>query len=367
MMPKKPYRELWHDKTLKILFLIIFGLVTAGLVVIFHFYFWPFLFALILYMALGPAYEFLLKHIKKRGIGAGIMIFFLFALVLVPMYFLIINIIKQGGLLYAIVQKEIKAGIIEDIYKSEIVQKIVSFLGINADDMVKRATDLIQYLSGAALSSAQAAITYPLNFILNFFFLLLILFFFFKDGNRLESAFYRTLPFPNDLVKSVVNRLKEVIKVLLAGNLVIMILQGTAVGIGLFIVDIPIALLGAGIAAILSLIPVIGTSLVWAPAVLYLIFTESYFQALFLGIWCLGLYLLLENIVKPKVFGKRLNFQPVILFFLLLGSLRAFGLAGVLIGPLLLTLFYSLWDIYKNLKENGHPGRARRQTISPKD
>jgi predicted PurR-regulated permease PerM len=368
MIPKDSYLELLNNRTLKNLFLILFGLVSVGLIIVFRFYFRPFLFALILYLALRPTYDFMLKYVRKRGIGAGIMILFLFALVLVPMFFLIMNIIEQIRLLYILIQDEIKAGIIQDIYKSGIVQKTMSFLDINAADMAKKATDLVQNLSGMALSSAQAVIAYPLNFIINFFFLLLMLFFLFKDGDRLESAFYNTLPFPNDLVESVIRRLKEVIRVLLAGNLLIMILQGLVVGLGLFIVGIPVSLLGGGMAAILSLIPVVGTSLVWAPAVLYLVFTESYFQALFLGIWCLGFYLLLENIVKPKVFSKKLNFQPVVLFFLLLGSLRAFGLAGVLIGPLLLTLFYSMWEIYKTLKEYGrHHPEVQENAVIPKD
>ena len=351
MIKRDSYFELQHNRTLKILFFILFGSVGAGLLVIFRYYIWPFLFALMLYMALRPAYDFIMRYVKKRGIGSGIMILFLFALVLVPLFFLIMSIVQQVRQLYIIIQNEIKAGIIEDLYKSNIVQKVVSFLDIHTTDIVKKATDLVQNLSGMALSSAQAIIAYPLNFIINFFFLLLMLFFLFKDGDKLESVFYKTLPFPDDLEKNVVSRLKDVIRILLTGNLLIMIFQGFVVGIGLFIVDIHVALLGGSIAAILSLIPVIGTSLVWIPAVIYLVFNELYFQALFLGIWCLGFYLLLENIVKPKVFGKRLKFHPVILFFLLLGSLRAFGLAGVFIGPLLLTLFYSLWEIYKMLKE----------------
>jgi predicted PurR-regulated permease PerM len=104
-------------------------------------------------------------------------------------------------------------------------------------------------------------------------------------------------------------------------------------------------------AAIFSLIPLVGTTIVWFPLVIYLVIIGSFLKALFLGIWCLAWYLLLENLVKPKVFGHKLNFHPVVFFFLLLGSIQAFGLPGILIGPLLLTLFFSLWEIYKMLRE----------------
>ena len=293
MIKQDSYLELQHNKTLKILFFILFGAVIAGLVIVFRFFFWPFLFALMLYMALRPVYEYILRFIKNRGLSSGIMILFLFAIFLVPLFFLILAIIDQVRELYLIIQNQIKAGIIDDIYHSAIVQKISAYLNLDTADIVGKITGMVQSASGMLLSSVQAIIAYPLNFLMNFLFLLLMLFFLFKDGNRLSAFLYKFLPFPDDMEKSVFDRLKEVTRVLLTGNLLIMILQGVAVGFGLFIVSLPVALLGGSIAAILSLIPVIGTSLVWIPAVLYLVIVGSYLKALFVGIWCLAFYLAL--------------------------------------------------------------------------
>jgi len=107
--------------------------------------------------------------------------------------------------------------------------------------------------------------------------------------------------------------------------------------------------LWGSIAAIFSLIPVIGTSFVWLPASLYLLAIGSPVKALIIALWCLGWYLLLENVLKPVVFGEKLKFHPLILFFLLLGSLQTFGLPGIIIGPIMLTLFFSFWEMYKIL------------------
>jgi predicted PurR-regulated permease PerM len=351
MVRRDSYFELQHNKTLKILFFILFGAVIAGLVFIFRYFFWPFLFAMLLYMALQPVFNFIMRYIKKRGISSTVMILFLILLILIPMFFIVAEVVSQIYHLYSVVEAEIKAGTVQNIYNSQYVQKVLAYLNIETSDITSRATEFIQNITGTVLSSAQAMIAYPLNFIINFFFLLLMLFFLFKDGNKLQSVFYKFMPFPDDLEKSVINRMKEVIRVLLTGNILIMIAQGFMVGIGLFFVDIRLAFLGGSVATILSLIPVVGTSLVWLPAVIYLILVESYLKALFLGVWCLAWYLLLENLVKPKVFGARLNFHPVVFFFLLLGSIHAFGLPGVFIGPLLLTLFYSLWEIYRMLQE----------------
>jgi predicted PurR-regulated permease PerM len=108
---------------------------------------------------------------------------------------------------------------------------------------------------------------------------------------------------------------------------------------------------------VLSLIPVVGTTIIWIPAAAILALKGSYAAALFLGLWCLFWYFLLENLVKPVILGDRLNFHPLLFFFLLLGSIQTFGLAGVIAGPVLLTLFYSLWEIYQLLNEhNGSAG-----------
>ena len=351
MADNESYIELQHNKTVKVLFLILFGAVIAGLVFIFRYYFWPFLFAVILYMALRPVYDLILRLVRKKGISASIMILVLIVAILVPVFLLILSIIDQVIQLYNIIQEQIKAGIINDIYKSAYVDKIIAYLNIDHKEITSKVTDIVKSASGMALDSAQKIISYPLNFILNFFFLLLMLFFMFMDGDKMAAVIYRALPFPRDLERNVIDRLKEVVRILLTGNLLIMILQGLFVGLGLFIADLPVALLGGSMAGLLSLIPVVGTSLVWAPAVIYLAVTGSYLMSLFLGLWCLIWYLLLENLLKPKLFGKKLNFHPVVFFFLLLGSIQTFGIPGVFIGPLLLTLFYSLWEIYKVMKE----------------
>ena len=96
--------------------------------------------------------------------------------------------------------------------------------------------------------------------------MVLMLFFLLKDGYKMGSTFYKVLPFPDDMEKNIVSRLKEVIRVLLAGNLLIMILQGLMLGVGFFIGGIKMPLLWGSLGAILSLIPVVGTVLIWLPA-----------------------------------------------------------------------------------------------------
>lgn len=344
------YFKLKENKTLKRLFLVLFGAVGICLILIFRYYFWPFLGALILYLALKPVYDSVQRKVRSRSFSSLIVIILLILLVLVPMIYLLTILTDQAYQFYTIVEKKIQSDYFSKLEESPMLSVIADRLHIDKSDIILKLNEFLQSAAVKIVNSVTIVISYPISFITNFFFMVLILFFLFKDGNLLSPMFYRVLPFPDDLERRVVERLKEVIKILLAGNLIIMFFQGIMVGISLYIVGIGMPLLWGSIAAIMSLIPIVGTTFIWFPVVLFLFFQESYLSAIFVGVWCLFWYLFLENLVKPKVFGKKLRFHPVVLFFLLLGSIHALYLPGIIIGPILLTLFYSLWEIYKILE-----------------
>ncbi len=350
MVGKDSYYKLKTNKNLKFLFLVLFGIVGVGLLLIFRYYFWPFLMALILYLALKPGYDRIQARVKIRGLSSLLVIILLILLILVPFVYLLSSLTDQAYQMYSYIERHADEKYFERIGNMPVFELISHYLNITKDEIFTRLNSYAQRTAGRVLAGISDIISYPISLMINFFFMLLILFFLLKDGYRLSTVFYRVLPFPYDIEKQVVERLKEVIKILLAGNLLIMVLQGTMLGVGFYIAGIRAPLLWGSIAAVLSLIPVVGTTFIWIPCAIFLIFEGSYLTAFFVGSWCLVWYLLLENLVKPKVFGEKLHFHPVVLFFLLLGSLNALNLPGVIIGPLLLTLFYSFWEIYKILE-----------------
>ena len=344
------YFQLRESRKLVRLFFVLFSCVIFGLGYIYRFYFWPFLFALIIYLALRPLHDKILHYVKKRFASASIMVILIIGLILLPLFFLLLSLADQAYELYMHIQTTVSvASINKWVDQSALMSMVDANLNISRAEIIQKAIQMIQNTSLAVFANLTSLVTFSLKLGINFFFMILILFFLFKDAYRLGESFYRILPFPDDIERDIVGRLKDVIKILLAGNLLIMILQGLMVGIGLYVGGFSMPLLWGSIAAVLSLIPVIGTSLVWLPATLFFILIGKYWAAIFVSIWCMVWYMVLENVAKPNIFGKKLNFHPIIFFFLLLGSIQAFGLAGVLIGPILLTLFFSLWEIYKIL------------------
>lgn len=336
---------------MKSYFLILFAVTVMFLLYIFRFYLWIFLYALIFYVALRPLHELLLKYVKKRIISSTLVILIILSLVVIPSMFLLIILSEQIYDLYGKIHFSITYDFLQNIGNQPLVDKALAFFNIEKVEVGQRIISYFKATSMSAFSSITSIVSFPINFIIKFFMMMLILFFLFKDAYNLEGAVYRILPLPSDLEMNIVTRLKGVIYVLMLGNLFIMILQGLMVGLGLFIAGVSTPLIWGTLAAILSLIPVIGTTLIWLPAALYLYFSGNYGMAVFIASWCFAWYMVLENLVKPKIFGDKLNFHPLLFFFLLLGSIEAFNLPGVIIGPIILSLFYSFWEIYKILDD----------------
>lgn len=347
MEQRESYFTVSENRRLKILFLVLFLIVIASLGYIFRYYFWPFLFAIIFYMGLKPLLDYILKYLKIRLLCSTVLIIFLIAVILMPLFILLVALANQTYAFYLFLQQSFDPLVFQQLlHKSDMAQELIGFLNISETEIMQKIVAYLQRMSLNFFSNLTGLLSFSIKFALDFFFMLLILFFLFKDGYRLEEPFYRILPFPDDIEMDVIDRLRQVIKILLAGNLLIMVLQGSMVGVGFVIGGVGMPLLWGSIAAIFSLIPVIGTTFVWVPAVLYLVALGQFGDAAVVAIWCLAWYLLLENLVKPVVFGEQLKFHPLIFFFLLIGSIQAFGLPGVIIGPILLTLFFTFWEMY---------------------
>ncbi len=347
------YITISKDNKLKIFFMILFTAVTVLLLYIYRYYFWPFLFSFIIYIALRPLHDLISKFKKKRSLSSLVIVLSLILLVLMPLFTVLISLADQTYELYIYIQQQYQAGYLNDfVNNNKIINTVFSYFNIGKGEILKETVDFFRNTSLMIFSNLTAILTFSIKLILNIFFMLLILFFLFKDGNRMDKSFYSILPFPDDIEKKVIDRLKDVIKILFVGNIMIMIAQGLVVGITFSIFDIRMPLLWGTVAGILSLIPAIGTPLVWGPVVLYMIYAGSYGSAIVCGLLCLLGYLILENLIKPLVFGEKLNFHPLIFFFLLIGSIQAFNLPGIIIGPILLTLFYSFWEINKLLNES---------------
>lgn len=329
--------------------------------IVYRSYAWPAFMALLLYVAFESV-NVKLRGLfgNRRNLAAASTVLLVIISILGPVALLIRHLIRE--LIYIIEllrtypfsEKLFDLGLsfpfLTDSYTSE------PFFWIHLAPAYR--TELGQYTQlldadrlGAWLSNAYAfvsgGISLTATMTVNILLGLIILFFLFRDGSVFYQFLEDALPFPRTITRKFTDRMRRILRAVLLGNVFVSFIQGTAVGIGLSICGIPNSIVYGFIAALFSMIPIIGTSVVWLPAALYLIIAQqAYGTGIFLILWGIFFYFALENILKPILLDRKLGLHPLLLFLAILGGITEFGVTGIILGPLFVTLFMTIWTIY---------------------
>jgi predicted PurR-regulated permease PerM len=171
---------------------------------------------------------------------------------------------------------------------------------------------------------------------------LFLLFFFLRDGRAMLLRGVRLVPMTTVRKEELMVELGGVTRAVMQGTLATAVVQGTLLGIGFAIAGIPSPLVFAAVGAVASLIPIVGTALVWVPAVATLVANGNTGWGVFLTVWCAVLVAGSDNVVRPWVISGRSSASTLLVFVGLLGGVSTFGFAGIFMGPLLLTLVAAL-------------------------
>ncbi|MBV8519322.1 MAG: AI-2E family transporter [Acidobacteria bacterium] len=188
--------------------------------------------------------------------------------------------------------------------------------------------------------------------VLGFALVLLSMFFFYVEGESIVEQLSVLSPLPKQYDREFAARFKDVIDATFRGQLFTALAQGIATGIGLAIARVPGAAFWAAVAALLSLVPMVGAAAVWVPAAIYLSIAASmggrpWWQAIFLIVWGVLVVSTVDNIVRPWAMKGKAQLPAIPLLFAVLGGMQAFGFVGLVIGPLVFSLLMSIIEIYK--------------------
>lgn len=222
------------------------------------------------------------------------------------------------------------------------------YLDYIATDFNELQAKMVQYISQAGIITLQRSgefIVKISSLATNFVFSIFILFFIFRSADKIAPAIYRALPFPDELEAQMGQRMITVLDAVLQGNLIIALLQGFMVGLYFWTFGLPNPLLYGAVAAFFSMIPVIGTAMVWLPGSIYLYIGGHTASAFILGILGILTYQLFDSLLKPIFLDRTLRLHPLFLFLAILGGLAQFGLVGLILGPFFVASLITLWEM----------------------
>ncbi|MGI8437293.1 MAG: AI-2E family transporter [Chthoniobacterales bacterium] len=201
--------------------------------------------------------------------------------------------------------------------------------------------------AGAFMVAGVSSITAgTATFLLDLFIMLYAMFFFFRDGPALvEKIFYYT-PLAHQDEARVLQEMASVTRATIKGTVVIGIIQGTLAGAGFWVSGIGGAAFWGTMMTVLSVVPGIGSALVWVPGVIYLYVIGHNGAATLLLIWCSAVVGTIDNLLRPRLVGKDARMPDLLILLGTLGGLFLFGPIGFIVGPMVCGLFLTVWDIY---------------------
>jgi len=154
------------------------------------------------------------------------------------------------------------------------------------------------------------------------------------------------IPFSDENVVRLQTRFRDVTNSTVIGVLLVAVIQGALLGLMFVILRIPNALFWAVVTAVISILPVVGSGLIWVPACAWLLVEGRVGAAVVLGIWGLVVVGGADNLIRPVVYRRWANIHPFVTLLGAFAGIRWFGLLGILIGPLALSYFFALLDMY---------------------
>ncbi|MFO7963799.1 MAG: AI-2E family transporter [Desulfobacterales bacterium] len=227
--------------------------------------------------------------------------------------------------------------------------------------IVQKSGELVGSISKYLINSLSSVTLGTVNFLFLMFVFLYTMFFFLMDGKRLLEKILYYLPLEDKDEQRMLYTFTSVTRATIKGVAVIGILQGGLAGFAFFIVGIPSAVFWGTIMTVLSIIPALGSALVWVPAAAILAIRGEYFRAAGLAMFCGLVVGSLDNVLRPRLVGKDTEMHDLLIFLGTLGGIAMFGIIGFIIGPILTALFVTAWEIYgvafQNVLPNPPTGR----------
>lgn len=333
----------------------VFALVTAGvLAVALLFILKPFIasiaWALLAAFILYPLHRRLSRWLKGRTSLSSILLTLATLVICVgPLTGLAIAFVRQAAVLLEKVQARTQGVDFTDFNSlshlplvGQALDKLQDAVGVSSAQLQGWATSGIQALLKYFPAAGGWLFMGALGTVLGFAMTLFLLFFFLRDGAAMEKHLVKLVPLPETRKRKLVDYLAAVTRAVMVGTLLTALIQGALLGIGFAIIGLPSPVVFGVIAAILSLLPIGGTSIVWIPAAIILAAQGRYGAAVFIGLWGALLVGLVDNFLKPLLISGRAEVPTLAAFLGVLGGLSAFGPVGMFVGPILIALTIAL-------------------------
>jgi len=317
------------------------------------FLFKPFLMAILMAMVLAVVfrkpYKFFLKIVRGKKPAASALTCFLVLLVIILPVSMVLGLMaNEAGDIYKKVsaeenfyQKRVTVGI-DYVKNFPFMQDMGIEKMLSQEELAKSFKDA----SHGFLIFIQKAYQNIAGFVIWVFVMFFTLYYLLMEGKKIAKKIAFASPLRDAHEKVLLGKFISMARATLKGTIIIGIIQGTIGGLLFAFTGVPSPAIWGVIMIILSIIPAIGSGLVWFPAGVIMLFTGNIWQGVTILAVGLGVISVIDNFLRPKLVGRDTQMHPLLVFFATLGGIITFGLIGFIIGPIIMALFLALWEIY---------------------
>jgi predicted PurR-regulated permease PerM len=249
-------------------------------------------------------------------------------------------------------------------WRDVLLERVGSYVNLGQFDLHAALLRWAEQASRYLLSIGTVVIGNLFSFALNSVVVFFTLFFLFREGQAIRHTLSEFLPFDVKQTDRLFRGISETIVGNLYGSLAVGAAQGTLTGLAFWILGLSAPVLWALATALASLVPVVGSALVWAPASLVLIMTGHWMKAILLLVWGAAVVGQIDVLVRPLVVGAHVKVHTLLVFFALLGGAKAFGIIGIFVGPIILSSTLVLIDMLRSAGLSWRPASESEQLVS---
>lgn len=308
--------------------------------------------ALVIAVLFFPLHNRIHKSLRNRNAAALISIILVILMFMVPAVLLGKALVGELGTLYRQANKNSLSGggwpAEAARLSNDISAWVAHFTGSQDFDFRAAAVSRIEQASEMLGSVIAGWLGNVASLLAGFVITLFVLFFVFRDGLEFRDRMGAVLPLSQEQVQKLFLTISESIVAEMYGVVAVALGQGLLMGLCFWAMGLPSPVLWGALTAIVSLVPVGGTALVWIPGAIFLFATGHWVRALILLAWGGGVVSTGASIVQPIVIGRRVKLHPLEIFLGLLGGIQAFGLIGIFAGPIIISLTLALVRILRD-------------------
>ena len=303
-----------------------------------------------------PLYRRLLSHMPRhQNLASLIMIFSIIVLIVLPSLAIIAAVIRELSALFASIQSgEIN---LPQMYQQALgglpswAQRTAHDIGIAdlasaQDGLTGMFGDMAGSIAPKALLIGQSTVSTVISVCV----MLYLSFFLLRDGDKLLKRLKRAIPLTAALRDDLLAKFTLTVRATVKGDIFVAVLQGGLGGLGFWLLGIHAALLWMVLMMFLSLLPVFGAAVIWAPVAIYMMITGMVWQGIGLMVYGVLVISLIDNIARPYLVGQSAKIPDYVVLISTIGGIASFGIQGFITGPVVAAMFIAVWSTVTSLE-----------------